>query len=304
MNEVNPIRNQKQLIKMKNYLMKKDIKIGTMFILAMEVVLRISDFLKIRWKDILCNDKKTFKEWKLVEQKTRKKRIIKLNSVCTEVMQAYMATLDDIDLDEYVFPSREKNDKPITEKKFLSIINYVLDRKGIELKPVNSKTIKELKNSILLSKINEKLYLKNYKAFVIFNIVLNTEYELDEVLNFTKEYCELNISNFNDELIKLINKLDIDEDGLLFKQYNGDTKPYSREHVWSLLNDAAEYAGIVENVGTHSFRKTWVWKAIQNGESPARIMEITNHNNWDVAKAYAGIKQDEINETYERNSVW
>ena len=295
-----PIKNIKQLEEMKKYLLNKDIKIGTMFIVGANVLLRVSDLLNMRWGDILAKDKKTFKDWKLVEMKTKKSRTIKLNKACTEALTDYMETLEHFELDDYVFASKENNTKAMTSSKFLSEINYVLARGDIKLDKVNQDNIKKLNNNILLPAISKKLFERNYMIFIIFNLVIKTEHNLNRILSMTVEDYKNNTLNLSAELLKLFNnKFYIEKEGYIFKAHQGKTKPYTRNHVWALIKEASETVGITDNIGTHTWRKTWVWNAVEKNVSPARIMQMGNWSSWEVAKAYSGITQDEISQTYD-----
>ena len=64
--------------------------------------------------------------------------------------------------------------------------------------------------------------------------------------------------------------------------------------------ESREAVGVIENVGTHTLRKTWGYWAWKNGVPLQIIMEVLNHSSIIVTKRYLGITQDEINEAYMR----
>jgi len=82
----------------------------------------------------------------------------------------------------------------------------------------------------------------------------------------------------------------------LFKSRKG-TKALSRIQAWEILSNAAQVVGI-ENMGTHSLRKTFGYHAHRAGYSIERLQEVFNHAAPSITKRYIGITQDEINEIY------
>jgi len=87
-------------------------------------------------------------------------------------------------------------------------------------------------------------------------------------------------------------------DDYVFKSRQGENRPLTRQQALNILKDSAAAAGVKENVGTHTLRKTWGYHAWQKGFSPALIMETLNHSNLNMTKRYLGIRQDEINDLY------
>ena len=73
MKAVDPIRDEKKIQDMKVYLKGKNIRDYTLFVVGINVALRISDLLELRWSDVLEENKKKFKPIKLLEGKTKKK---------------------------------------------------------------------------------------------------------------------------------------------------------------------------------------------------------------------------------------
>lgn len=190
MKSVDPIRDIKKVNAMKNYLRGKDLRDYTLFVLGINMALRISDLLNLKWNDVLKDNKKTFKEIHLIEQKTKKERKIKLNKTSQKALREFLDSLDTYSVDDYIFKSRQGNMKPITRQQALNI-----------------------------------------------------------------------------------------------------------------LKSSAKSVGIQDNVGTHTLRKTWGYHAWKNGFNPALIMETLNHSNLSVTKRYLGIRQDDINDLYDKLNI-
>lgn len=85
-------------------------------------------------------------------------------------------------------------------------------------------------------------------------------------------------------------------DAYLFPSRKGN-KPISRVQAWRILNDAATKIGI-EEIGTHTLRKTFGYHAYKQGAPIALLMRIFKHSSAAVTLAYIGIQQDSINDVY------
>ena len=72
----------------------------------------------------------------------------------------------------------------------------------------------------------------------------------------------------------------------------------TRQHAWTLLNEAAKKAGITDNIGTHTLRKTFGYHAYNQGVDIAMLMETLNHSTPKMTLRYIGITQDEKDRVY------
>ena len=72
----------------------------------------------------------------------------------------------------------------------------------------------------------------------------------------------------------------------------------TRQHAWTILNDAAEDVGIGENVGTHTLRKTFGYHAYQSGVPVEMIQTLLNHSSPRETLRYIGITQEQKDKVY------
>jgi len=72
----------------------------------------------------------------------------------------------------------------------------------------------------------------------------------------------------------------------------------TRQHAWTLLNDAAKDVGIMENVGTHTLRKTFGYHAYNSGVPIETIQAMMNHGSAKETLRYIGITQDKLDKVY------
>lgn len=83
-------------------------------------------------------------------------------------------------------------------------------------------------------------------------------------------------------------------DEYLFPSRTGKkTKPISRVMAYNILNAAAHQAGINE-IGTHTLRKTFGYHFYQRYKDVAMLQQLFNHSAPSVTLRYIGISQDEI----------
>ncbi|MEK4068011.1 tyrosine-type recombinase/integrase [Peribacillus frigoritolerans] len=92
-----------------------------LFLLGINTGLRVTDLLSLKIKDIEGKMEVIIKEGK-----TKKPRMIQLNTICNE-LGAYIATIDG----EWLFPSR-KGDKPISKIQAYRQLNKAADMVDIE----------------------------------------------------------------------------------------------------------------------------------------------------------------------------
>lgn len=84
----------------------------------------------------------------------------------------------------------------------------------------------------------------------------------------------------------------------LFPSRQQGGKTITRFRAYSILKTAANKVGIMENIGSHSLRKTWAYQAYVKGVPLAKIMVALNHSTEAMTLRYLGITQDNLDEVY------
>jgi integrase len=87
-----------------------------------------------------------------------------------------------------------------------------------------------------------------------------------------------------------------DPEGFLFAAANNKKKPISRQYAHRILKEAGLKCGL-DNVGTHSMRKTFGYFYYKHTKDVARLQDIFNHSAPSVTKRYIGITREEIDES-------
>jgi len=123
MNYVQPIRKTEQLEAMKNELLKSSYRDYLLFLCGVYLGRRISDLLALKVGDL--RDKTVLK---IVEQKTSKIIPLPINETLQNAVKSYSTNMSD---NEYLFKSREGENKPITRIQAYRILSEAGKKCGI-----------------------------------------------------------------------------------------------------------------------------------------------------------------------------
>lgn len=83
----------------------------------------------------------------------------------------------------------------------------------------------------------------------------------------------------------------------LFKSRKGENKPITTVQAYRIINRAAKRIKL-EEIGTHTMRKTFGYWHYQQYKDIAMLQEIFNHSSPSVTLLYIGINQDNIDNSY------
>lgn len=87
-----------------------------------------------------------------------------------------------------------------------------------------------------------------------------------------------------------------------YNSQKGDDEAIKEQTIWRALNDAAIEAGIKQNIGSHSLRKTfgyWTWhEAEDKNKALVILQQLFAHSSTQVTMRYIGILDEEIKDTY------
>lgn len=101
-----------------------------------------------------------------------------------------------------------------------------------------------------------------------------------------------------------VGKYSVDADDYLFSSRKGGV-PIVEASLWRIVKDTAIEAGIRQNIGSHSLRKTfgfWCWhEAEDKNKALVVLQQIFNHSSSQVTLRYIGILDDEVEEMF--NSI-
>lgn len=136
MERVEPIRSEKKIKDLKKYLLGADnIRNYTLIVLGLNSALRISDILELKWCDIYDFEERAFKTHVYIkEKKTGKDKKFLLNKNAIDSLKKLKKELEHIKPLDYIFASREGQNKPISRSMALKIVKSSCDAVGIKEK--------------------------------------------------------------------------------------------------------------------------------------------------------------------------
>ena len=88
----------------------------------------------------------------------------------------------------------------------------------------------------------------------------------------------------------------------IFQSRNGTNQHLSTGMAYRIIKDAAEDLGI-DNIGTHSMRKTFGYHYYKKYKDVATLMAMFNHSSPAITLRYIGINQDQLDMTMTRFSL-
>lgn len=129
--EVEPIKNVKDIQKIKQYLLGKDNKRDyLLFALGINIGLRAGDLLTLRVGDVAEIDVKGKVHIKdavrILEEKTEKVREFAINKSASEAITTYLNSQKSCDLEDYLFVSRKGNNESLTVESAHKIIKTTM----------------------------------------------------------------------------------------------------------------------------------------------------------------------------------
>lgn len=235
----------------------------------------------------------------------------------------------------YDFTTRKKlNDKQFVEDngaydnragKKCEVYAFRTDEEIKAMLDVYDKHIKEASNSLLC-----KIACRNKMLFIIgINIGVRAsdlrlltwdfffEKMVDGNLKFrenyslrpkkTSKYNKYVKLYFNDAVKKIIEwYIDMypieDIHGYVFKSRK-TTEPISVNAMWRVIKDAAKEAGIEQNIGSHTLRKTFCRRVYDNAVDKGKVLlilqNILNHSDQLTTMRYLGLVNEEIEGTFD-----
>lgn len=128
--EVQPIKKPKDLKIIYSYLKEYNLRNFAIFVVGVNVLLRAGDLLSMKWSDVFREDLEFKDRIFITEQKTGKRREVRLNNDARSALMLYRDSLKKINLDGYIFKSRKGNG-PLTVKSLHRIITETCKDLGI-----------------------------------------------------------------------------------------------------------------------------------------------------------------------------
>ena len=132
MKSVEPIRDIKIIKNMRAILKSQSTWNELLFILGINIGLRISDILKLKVNDIIRSNGKTPRDYVIItEMKTNKTKKFYIGDTVKKVVENYMKEIKNSEPNTYLFLSRKGVNIAITRQQAYRIINNAAESLGL-----------------------------------------------------------------------------------------------------------------------------------------------------------------------------
>ena len=170
-------------------------------------------------------------------------------------------------------------------------------------------TVQPIRDPQKIIMLKQLLKEKNIKYYFMLTLGLNSGLRVSDMLKLRvsdiKDKTHVTITEqktgkpkrflINDMLKEEVNFYITDsvlsEDDYIIPSRKGDNRPISRVQAYRILNEAAKRIGL-EEVGTHTMRKTFGYHHYREHKDVAVLQSIFNHSAPSVTLRYIGVNQD------------
>jgi integrase len=180
------------------------------------------------------------------------------------------------------------NSKHLKEESIMAMVQPIRDIKDIENMKRVLKKSGQRDYMLFLTGINTGLRISDILKLKVSDVKGKSHISIKEKKTGKNKRLLLN-APFKVELDEYI--ADMQDDEPLFKSQKGDNKPIGVVRAWGLLQDAAEKCDLDE-IGTHTLRKTFGYHFYQQYKDVALLQDIFNHSSPSVTLRYIGINAD------------
>jgi len=171
-------------------------------------------------------------------------------------------------------------------------------------------TVEPIRNKVLIEKVKEELKKDSYRNYMMFFVGINTGLRSVDLLKLkandfldnthlmireqkTNKYKRFLINEeLKKEVLKYINKENLQKEDHLFYSREGKNKPLTRVMMYNIINKACRNVGITDKIGNHTLRKSWGYHFYKKTKDIALIQDLLNHSSQRVTMRYIGINDD------------
>jgi integrase len=177
------------------------------------------------------------------------------------------------------------------------------------------KFVQPIRDTNKIEQVKSVLKERSYRDYMIFMIGINLGRRVSDIVRIKakhlrnrdrfiikekktgKETYLLIPVNLQKDLKEYLKKYS--DDDYIFQSRQGKNIPLSPKRVYQILRRAAQKCNL-DNIGTHSMRKTFGYFHYQAFRDVAQLMLIFNHDEQRTTLRYIGIEQDQIDESMKK----
>ena len=132
MKKVEPIKDIKIIKNIRSILRAKSLRNELLFVVGINIGLRINDILKLKVKDLIRTNGNATKDYVTIQEiKTSKTKKFYLGDIVKKAIETYIKETPGIMEDDFVFKSRKGDNTPITRQQAYRILNNAAEELGI-----------------------------------------------------------------------------------------------------------------------------------------------------------------------------
>lgn len=166
--------------------------------------------------------------------------------------------------------------------------------------------VQPIREKSKIEEMKRELLKNGSRDYILFVLGINTGLRISDILTLkvedvrSKDHITIKeqktgktkrtkITSIREDLNNYIEGMNDNE--YLFQSQKGDNKAITRVQAYRILNKVAQKIGI-EEIGTHTLRKTFGYHFYQKTKDVALLQELFNHSAPSVTLRYIGINQD------------
>lgn len=170
--------------------------------------------------------------------------------------------------------------------------------------------VEPIRDPQLVWDIQEYLKGNNERDYIMFIIGTYTGLRISDILKLKvkdvkeKRYITLRETKTSKQRFIELNPLikrelkwycsGMEDESYLIKSREGYNKAITRDMAYKIISGAGRAFGL-DNIGTHTLRKTFGYHYYKRTKDIAILQELFNHTTPDITLKYIGIKQDSLN---------
>lgn len=175
-------------------------------------------------------------------------------------------------------------------------------------------TVQPIRDLDTIYAIQNDLKSSNFRNYLMFEIGIYIGIRISDILNIkvkdvknkdnltlreiktNKEKIMPIPSHLKKEINKYIDDMKLQDNDYIFKSRKKKIKPITRVQAYNILKKIANKYKL-ENIGTHTLRKTFGYHFYKKTQDVALLMTIFNHSDPSITLRYIGIEQDNVNKS-------
>lgn len=179
--------------------------------------------------------------------------------------------------------------------------------------------VEPIRDVTVLENMCDYLEKTNERNLVLFQMGIYTGLRVSDILKLrvkdvkNKKQLTIKENKTGKKKIIMINPIlkktlnhycsDKKDNEFLIKSRNGYNNPLCRERAYQIIKELGDMFGI-DDLGTHSMRKTFGYHYYQQTKDIAFLQKIFNHSSPAITLRYIGIEQDYQDRAYYRFRYW